>query len=115
RGSKVERAQVATGVGDLRAERIVLPGERAKLRVDRVEPDLPVVAIVDRLLEALLVLLVGRIRTGGRLEERARLIDVALVELRSAVRVVELGDAVLLRVLLELDTHEARDHLKVRH
>src|SRR5690606_24002099 len=89
RGTKIERGQLLAALLHLGGERIVDTGQRPKLTIDILEADLPMGAVVQRLLEPRLIGIVLRLRGRSSLEETSGFVDLTEVELRSTVGVVQ--------------------------
>ncbi len=111
----VQSGQLRALVRNLGPERIVFPGKRLQLGVGGLYSQFPVAAVVERLLKSRLVLLVVGLGVGGRTEVLLGVVDVAQVELRGAEVVAQLRFQVWILIGLELQTHQARHHLQVRH
>ena len=108
--------EVVPGVLDVGGERVRLAAQRDEAVVaDVLEGKLPVAAVVQDLLEAVLELLVAPVGARRRLEVRTRLIDLPEVEQGAAVGVVEAGGARRISVRAQLERHQLGDHLEVGH
>ncbi|MCY1010301.1 hypothetical protein OV079_32990 [Nannocystis pusilla] len=116
RGAEVERRQLVATVLDVRGQRVSLAAERDQLvDADVLQRELPVAPVVERLLEAVLELLIATLGAGRRLEVRARLLDLSQVEQRPPVGVVQGRGPVGVTIGPQLERHQLGDHLEVGH
>ena len=114
-GTQEQDRQRMADVLDVGGERVALAGQRGQLVVNVLQRELPVAAVVQGLLEAVLVLLVASLGAGGRLEVGPRIVDLTQVEQGPTVSVVEGRRAVGVLVGAQLECHQLDDHLEVRH
>ena len=112
-GTHEQPSDLSAEVGHFGAERIIGADQRLELTEDVVERELPVVAIVERLLEAGLMDGIARLGRGG--EEALGRVDVSLVELRGPVGVVETRGARRILIRAQLEAHQLGHHLERGH